>query len=60
MQHAQPVLVAHHLLAHVRPLLQVMSRLRDWDKRRHSPMVPGALAGNTLAWIRAASPRPLI
>ena len=33
MQHAQPVLVAHHLLAHVWPLLRDVARLRDWDKR---------------------------
>ena len=49
MQHAQPVLVAHHLLAHVWPLLRDVSRLRDWDKRAAiSPYGSGALAGNTL------------
>ena len=48
MQHAQPVLVAHHLLAHVWPLLRDVARLRDWDKRAAiSPYGSGALAGNT-------------
>lgn len=49
MQHAQPVLVAHHLMAHVWPLLRDLDRLRDWDRRAaHSPYGSGALAGNTL------------
>ena len=49
MQHAQPVLVAHHLLAHVWPLLRDVARLGDWDKRAAiSPYGSGALAGNTL------------
>ena len=49
MQHAQPVLVAHHLLAHVWPLLRDVARLCDWDKRAAiSPYGSGALAGNTL------------
>ena len=49
MQHAQPVLVAHHLMAHVWPLLRDVARLRDWDKRAAiSPYGSGALAGNTL------------
>src|ERR1041384_5427304 len=33
LQHAQPVLLAHHLLAHVQSLLRDVDRLRDWDKR---------------------------
>lgn len=49
LQHAQPVLVAHHLLAHVWPLLRDLDRLRDWDARAaYSPYGAGALAGNTL------------
>lgn len=49
MQHAQPVLVAHHLLAHVWPLMRDIDRLRDWDRRAAiSPYGSGALAGNTL------------
>ncbi|MDY5589401.1 MAG: argininosuccinate lyase [Arcanobacterium sp.] len=49
MQHAQPVLVAHQLLAHVWPLLRDLERLQDLDKRLAiSPYGSGALAGNTL------------
>src|SRR5699024_446941 len=33
LQHAQPVLLAHHLLAHAWPLLRDVQRLRDWDRR---------------------------
>ena len=49
MQHAQPVLLAHQLMAHVWPLLRDVERLLDWDKRVNaSPYGSGALAGNTL------------
>ncbi|MBS6102689.1 MAG: argininosuccinate lyase [Actinomyces sp.] len=49
MQHAQPVLVAHHLMAHAWPLIRDLERLSDWDKRAaKSPYGAGALAGNTL------------
>ncbi|WEV45959.1 argininosuccinate lyase [Bifidobacterium sp. ESL0690] len=49
MQHAQPVLLAHQLMAHVWPLLRDVDRLADWDKRMdESPYGSGALAGNTL------------
>lgn len=49
LQHAQPVLVAHHLGAHVWPLLRDIDRLMDWDARAaYSPYGAGALAGNTL------------
>lgn len=49
MQHAQPILVAHQLMAHVWPLLRDVDRLRDLDKRLAiSPYGSGALAGNTL------------
>lgn len=49
MQHAQPVLVAHHLLAHVWPLLRDVQRFADWRERANlSPYGGGALAGNTL------------
>ncbi|MDR1118961.1 MAG: argininosuccinate lyase [Bifidobacteriaceae bacterium] len=49
MQHAQPVLLAHHLLAHVWPLLRDAERLREWDARaKRSPYGAGALAGSTL------------
>ncbi|WP_448759717.1 argininosuccinate lyase [Actinomyces oricola] len=49
LQHAQPVLVAHHLLAHAWPLMRDVERLMDWDARAAvSPYGSGALAGNTL------------
>ncbi|MDO5746968.1 MAG: argininosuccinate lyase [Actinomycetaceae bacterium] len=49
LQHAQPVLVAHHLMAHAWPLVRSIERLQDWDKRAGiSPYGSGALAGNTL------------
>ncbi len=49
LQHAQPVLLAHHLLAHAWPLLRDVERLRDWDSRAAlSPYGSGALAGSSL------------
>ncbi len=49
LQHAQPVLLSHHLLAHVWPLLRDVDRLRDWDRRAGlSPYGSGALAGSSL------------
>ncbi|MQA63344.1 MAG: argininosuccinate lyase [Actinophytocola sp.] len=49
MQLAQPVLLAHHLLAHAQSLLRDVSRLRDWDARTaESPYGSGALAGSSL------------
>ncbi|MGI8665237.1 MAG: argininosuccinate lyase [Jatrophihabitans sp.] len=49
LQHAQPVLLAHHLLAHCWPLLRTLQRLRDWDARAAvSPYGSGALAGSSL------------
>jgi argininosuccinate lyase len=55
MQHAQPVLLAHHLLAHVWPLLRDIERLKDWDERAAvSPYGSGALAGSSLGLDPAA------
>lgn len=49
LQHAQPVLLAHHLQAHAWPLVRDLERLRDWAARaRVSPYGGGALAGSTL------------
>ncbi|MCB8958430.1 MAG: argininosuccinate lyase [Nocardioides sp.] len=50
LQHAQPVLLAHHLLAHGWALLRDVDRLRDWDARvaSDSPYGSGALAGSSL------------
>ncbi|MEY4000219.1 MAG: hypothetical protein RLZZ626_574 [Actinomycetota bacterium] len=48
-QHAQPVLLSHHLLAHAWPLARDLERLADWRKRALiSPYGSGALAGSTL------------
>ena len=50
LQHAQPVLLSHHLMAHAWPLLRDVSRLADWDARvaSESPYGAGALAGSSL------------
>ena len=49
LQHAQPVLLAHHLLAHAQALARDVQRLRDWDDRAaESPYGSGALAGSSL------------
>jgi argininosuccinate lyase len=49
MQHAQPVLLAHHLLAHAWALLRDVGRWQDWDRRTAlSPYGSGALAGTSL------------
>ncbi len=49
LQHAQPVLLAHHLGAHAWALLRDVQRLVDWDARADvSGYGAGALAGSTL------------
>jgi len=49
LQHAQPVLLAHHLLAHVQALARDVDRFVDWDRRAAvSPLGAGALAGSSL------------
>ncbi len=50
LQHAQPVLLAHHLLAHAWPLVRDVQRLEDWRRRTaaESPYGSGALAGSSL------------
>jgi argininosuccinate lyase len=50
LQHAQPVLLSHHLLAHAWPLVRDLDRLADWDARvaGDSPYGSGALAGSSL------------
>ena len=48
-QAAQPILLAHSLLAHAQPLLRDIDRLKDLDKRLAiSPYGSGALAGSSL------------
>jgi len=57
LQHAQPVLLAHHLQAHAWPLVRELERLVDWRRRAgFSPYGGGALAGSTsvstrLSWL---------
>ncbi|MDG3012127.1 argininosuccinate lyase [Rhodococcus sp. D2-41] len=49
LQAAQPVLLAHQLLAHAHPLLRDIQRLKDFDRRAAvSPYGSGALAGSSL------------
>ncbi|MCD0450697.1 argininosuccinate lyase [Actinocorallia sp. API 0066] len=49
LQHAQPVLFSHQLLAHVHAIGRDIDRLRDWDRRASvSPLGSGALAGSSL------------
>jgi argininosuccinate lyase len=49
LQHAQPVLLAHHLAAHAQALLRDIGRLQDTDRRAaQSPYGSGALAGSSL------------
>ncbi|MEB4211033.1 argininosuccinate lyase [Mycobacterium sp. 94-17] len=49
LQSAQPVLLAHHLLAHAHPLLRDVDRIVDFDRRTAvSPYGSGALAGSSL------------
>jgi argininosuccinate lyase len=49
LQHAQPVLFSHQLLAHVQGFARDVDRLRDWDRRAAvSPLGSGALAGSSL------------
>jgi argininosuccinate lyase len=49
LQSAQPVLLAHHLLAHAHPLLRDVDRICDCDRRTAvSPYGSGALAGSSL------------
>lgn len=50
LQHAQPILFSHQLLAHVHAFARDVDRLRDWDRRAAvSPLGAGALAGSSLA-----------
>lgn len=49
LQHAQPVLVSHHLLAHAWPLLRDLQRIADLRGRLdESPYGSAALAGTSL------------
>ncbi|HWU46250.1 MAG TPA: argininosuccinate lyase [Humibacter sp.] len=60
LQHAQPVLLAHHLLAHAWPLTRDLGRIVDWDARANeSPYGSGALAGSSLGLDAGAVAREL-
>ncbi|KAA9393542.1 argininosuccinate lyase [Kocuria coralli] len=49
LQHAQPILLSHHLLAHAWAMVRDVERFVDWDARAAvSPYGSGALAGSTL------------
>jgi len=49
LQHAQPVLLAHHLMAHAWALLRDVDRVVDCRRRADvSPLGAGALAGSSL------------
>jgi argininosuccinate lyase len=60
LQRAEPVLVAHWLLAYVEMLLRDASRLRDCATRlNYCPLGSGAVAGATLALDRTIAVREL-
>jgi argininosuccinate lyase len=60
LQHAQPILFAHQLLAHVQAFARDVDRLRDWDVRTAvSPLGAGALAGSSLPLDPEATAREL-
>jgi argininosuccinate lyase len=49
LQPAQPIVFAHHLLAHAQSFLRDVDRLRDWDRRSaRSPLGSAALAGSAI------------
>src|SRR5471032_2633551 len=50
LQQAQPIVFAHHLLAHAQSMLRVVQRLVDWDARTaFSPLGAAAMAGSAIA-----------
>src|SRR5665811_1242942 len=60
LQHAQPVLFAHQLLAHVQAVARDVDRLIDWDRRAAvSPLGAGALAGSSVPLDPLATAREL-
>jgi argininosuccinate lyase len=60
LQRAEPVLVAHWLLAYVEMLLRDISRLEDcWKRLDYCPLGSGAVAGATLRLDRALTAREL-
>lgn len=60
LQRAEPVLVAHWLLAYVQMLLRDISRLDDCERRlNYCPLGSGAIAGATLALDRSIAAHEL-
>jgi argininosuccinate lyase len=60
LQRAEPVLIAHWLLAYVQMLLRDVSRLDDCARRlSYCPLGSGAIAGATLALDRSIAAREL-
>lgn len=60
LQHAQPVVLAHYLLAYVEMLGRDWSRLEDWRRRMNMlPLGASALAGSTLPLDRASVAKDL-
>lgn len=60
MQHAQPIVLAHHLLAYFWMLQRDRGRLRDWRARANVlPLGAGALAGSPYPLDRAFTAREL-
>ncbi|MGF6400900.1 argininosuccinate lyase [Pseudomonas frederiksbergensis] len=50
LQQAQPIVFAHHLLAHAQSMLRDVQRLVDWDVRTSlSPLGAAAMAGSAIA-----------
>lgn len=49
LQPAQPVVFAHHLLAHAQAIYRDLDRFADWDRRSaRSPLGAAALAGSSI------------
>ncbi len=60
LQRAEPVLIAHWLLAYVEMILRDCSRLRDCiDRLNYCPLGSGAIAGATLALDRSLAAKEL-
>ncbi|WP_407310290.1 argininosuccinate lyase [Pseudomonas sp. nanlin1] len=50
LQQAQPIVFAHHLMAHAQALHRDIQRLQDWDRRFSlSPLGAAAMAGSAIA-----------
>jgi argininosuccinate lyase len=60
LQHAQPILLSHHLLAHFWKIQRDIERMRDCYARTNvSPLGAGALAGTTHKLDRTVAPKLL-